>query len=110
MRQRDVGNTGRASFSVPGARLGTNFFKSLRWQKQTPWGGPLSSSTMVFYDGAGPAGADLVAAGYHWPKGVQGMDRHTGEFFWAGNPDGGESIGGITPAFSPDGQNRVCRQ
>lgn len=104
MRQRDVGNTGRASFSVPGSKLGTNFFKSLLWQKPTPWGGSLSSSAMVFYDGVGPEGADLVAAGYHWPKGVQGMDRHTGKFFWAGNPDGGESIGAITPAFSPDGQ------
>ena len=58
---------------------------------------------MTFFDGAGPDGADLVLGGYHWPKGVQGMDRHTGEVFWAGNPEGGESIGTYTPVFSNDG-------
>lgn len=103
-RQRDAQNTGRADFTVPANRQGTNFFDALRWQKRAPGlPGNLSSSTMVFFDGAGPGGADIVVGGYHWPKGVQGMDRHTGKFFWSGNPDGGESIGANTPAFSPDG-------
>ncbi len=44
-----------------------------------------------------------MLGGYHWPKGVQGMDRHTGEVFWAGNPQGGEGIGTYTPVFSNDG-------
>jgi len=58
---------------------------------------------MVFADGAGPNGADIVVGGYHWPKGVQGMERHTGELFWAGLPNGGESIGDRSAAFAPDG-------
>ncbi len=105
-RHRDAGNTGRADFTVPANRMGTNFFDALRWQKRTPGSpneGNLGSSAMVFFDGAGPGGADLVVSGYHWPKGVQGMDRHTGKLFWSGNPEGGESIGDNTPAFSPDG-------
>ncbi|MCX6928745.1 MAG: hypothetical protein NT154_36865, partial [Verrucomicrobia bacterium] len=105
-RHRDALNTGRADFAVPANRQGTNFFSALRWQKRTPGSpneGNLSSSAMVFFDGVGPGGADLVVSGYHWPKGVQGMDRHTGKLFWNGNPEGGESIGANTPAFSPDG-------
>ena len=65
--------------------------------------GAVDSAAMTFFDGAGPNGADLVLGGYHWPKGVQGMDRHTGEVFWAGNPQGGEGIGTYTPVFSNDG-------
>ena len=106
MRQRDAQNTGRADFTVPASRLNSSFFDIFLWQKQSPGSpneGNLDASSMVFYDGAGPGGVDLVAAGYHWPKGVQGMNRHTGELLWNGNPDGGESIGRITPAFSPDG-------
>lgn len=106
-RQRDSQNTGRADFTVPANRQGANFFAALRWQKRAPNSpneGNLSASSMVFFDGVGPDGADLVVSGYHWPKGVQAMERHTGQFLWNGNPDGGESIGGNTPAFSPDGQ------
>ena len=105
-RQRDPENTGRADYTVPANRQGTNFFDALRWQKRAPGSpgeGSLSSSTMVFFDSAGSNGVDLVVSGYHWPKGVQAMDRHTGRLQWAGNPDGGESIGTATPAFSPDG-------
>lgn len=105
-RHRDAANTGRADFTVPANRQGTNLFDAIRWQKRTPGSpneGNLSSSAMVFFDGAGPGGADLIVSGYHWPKGVQGMDRHTGKLFWNGNPDGGESIGVNTPAFSPSG-------
>ncbi|HOQ57245.1 MAG TPA: PQQ-binding-like beta-propeller repeat protein [Verrucomicrobiota bacterium] len=103
---RDAENTGRADFIVPTNRMGTNFFAVLRWQTPAPGSpneGNLSCSAMVFFDGVGPDGADLVVSGYHWPKGVQGMDRHTGQVFWSGNPAGGESIGVNTPAFSPDG-------
>lgn len=106
MRQRDVGNTGRADFTIPASRLNTNLFTAVRWQKPSPGSpndGSFTSSAMVFFDGAGPGGTDLVVSGYHWPKGVQGMDRHTGALFWSGNPDGGESIGNNTPAFSTNG-------
>lgn len=105
-RHRDAENTGRADFSIPTSRLGTNFFDVFRWQKRTPGSpeeGGLSSGSMVFFDGVGPAGTDFVVGGYHWPKGVQGMDRQTGKWFWSGNPGGGESIGANTPAFSPNG-------
>ena len=105
-RQRDTVNTGRADFTVPGSRLNTNFFNAIRWQKPSPNSpdeGNFGSSAMAFADGAGPGGADLVVGGYHWPKGLQGMDRHTGALFWNGNPDGGESIGDNTPAFSTNG-------
>ncbi len=106
-RQRDVENTGRADYTVPANRQGTNFFDALRWQKRAPRSpgeGGLSSGAMVFFDGAGPGFTDLIVGGYHWPKGVQGMDRRTGQFLWSGNPDGGETIGAATPAFSPDGR------
>jgi hypothetical protein len=58
---------------------------------------------MAFFDTAGPNNEDIVVGGYHWPKGVQGMNRHTGEVFWHGLPAGGEAIGVNTPAFSNDG-------
>lgn len=102
MRQHDMHNTGRADYSIPPNRLNDTFFDAVLWQKPAP--GALSSSTMSYFDGAGPSGADIIVSGYHWPKGVQGMDRHTGEKFWYGNTSGGESIGVITPAFSPNGQ------
>jgi len=106
MRQRDTANTGRADFAVPASRLNTNFFSAIRWQKpspDSPGDGHFQSSSMVFFDGAGPDGSDVVAATYHWPIGVQGMDRHTGARFWSGNPDGGELIASMTPAFSTNG-------
>ena len=101
MKQRDMHNTGRADYSVPAERLNDTFFDFFLWQKPSP--GPLSSTSMTFYDGVGPQEGDIVVGGYHWPKGVQGMDRHTGAQFWTGNPSGGEIIGKITPGFSNDG-------
>ncbi len=106
MRQRDMQNTGRANFNVPASRLNATFFDSLRWQKRSPNSpgeGNISTSTMVFFDGVGPAGEDVAISGYHWPKGVQAMDRQTGRLLWFGNPRGGESIGASTCAFSNDG-------
>ncbi len=106
MRQRDIWNTGRADFSVASNRVNQTFFDALRWQKRTPGSpgeGNLRSGTMSFFDGVGPGGSNLVVGTYGWPKGIQGMDRHTGKLFWYGLPDGGESISTITPAFSGDG-------
>lgn len=106
MKGRDMQHTGRADFSVPGTRLGSSFFDIFGWQKPTPGSpgdGPVGCTSMVFYDGVGPEQRDIVAAGYHWPKGVQGMDRHTGSLLWSGLPRGGESIGARSPAFSNDG-------
>lgn len=106
MRQADAAHTGRAAYSIPASRQNAQLFDALLWQKRapgSPGSGNLGASTMVFSDGAGPGGTDLVACGYHWPKGVQGMDRHTGKFLWGGLPSGGESIGEFSPAFSPGG-------
>ncbi len=104
MKQRDMQNTGRASYSIPESRKNSSLFDVPLWQTPTFENGSIGASSMVFFDGAGPGGADLVVAGYHWPKGVQGMDRRTGRVFWRGNPAGGETIGESTPAFSPDGR------
>ncbi|MCK5232827.1 MAG: hypothetical protein KAR13_21315 [Desulfobulbaceae bacterium] len=101
MKQRDMHNTGRADYIVPAERLNDTFFDFFLWQKLSP--GPLSSTSMTFYDGVGPQEGDIIVGGYHWPKGIQGMDRHTGAQFWTGNPNGGENIGRITTAFSNDG-------
>ncbi len=106
MRQRDAQHTGRADFAVPASRLNASFFDVFRWQKpapDSPWDGYAGTGSMPYFDGAGPGGADLVVGPYHWPKGVQGMDRHTGALLWSGNPMGGESIARNTPAFSADG-------
>jgi hypothetical protein len=106
MRQRDPGHTGRASFSIPVSRQNAALFDALLWQKRSPGSpgsGAFGGSTMVFFDGTGPGGTDIVVCGYHWPKGAQGMDRHTGRLFWTGLPSGGESIGEDSPAFSPGG-------
>jgi outer membrane protein assembly factor BamB len=106
MKGRDMQHTGRADYSVPDTRLGSSFFDIFLWQKPSPGSpgdGPLSATSMVFYDGVGPDQRDIVAAGYHWPKGVQGMDRHTGRLLWNGLPRGGESVGARSPAFSNDG-------
>ncbi len=107
MKQRDMCHTGRADFVVPDTRLNGTFFNYPAWQTPSPGSpgeGSLGAASMSYFDGAGPEGADIVIGAYHWPKGVQGMDRHTGAVFWYGNPDGGESIAERTPAFSPDGQ------
>ncbi|GMU83405.1 MAG: hypothetical protein AMXMBFR47_32750 [Planctomycetota bacterium] len=106
MKQREMAHTGRAGFTVPAERMNDTFFNFLAWQTRSPGSpneGNFDSGSAVFFDGAGPGGADLLVAGYHWPKGVQGMDRRTGERFWYGNPRGGETIGTSTPAFSLDG-------
>ncbi len=106
MKHRDMQHTGRASFVMPASRLNDTFFDVVRWQKPSPGSpgeGNFSAGSMVFYDDVGPGGADLVVSGYHWPKGVQGMDRHNGKRLWYGSPPGGEGIGGTTPAFAPSG-------
>ncbi len=98
MKQRDMGKTGCAGFTVPASRLNNTFFDVIRWQKPSPNSpneGNFDSGSMSFFDGAGPEADDIVVGSYHWPKGVQGMDRHTGKFFWNGLPSGGESIGTI---------------
>ena len=106
MKQRDMHHTGRAPFTVPASRLNSDFFDVFLWQKPTPGSpneGNLSSTQMTFYDGVGPGGVDVVVGGYHWPKGVQGMNRQNGKRLWYGLPAGGETIGTIAPAFSNDG-------
>ncbi len=106
MKQRDMSRTGRASFTMPASRLNDKFFDVFLWQKPTPGSpneGNLSSTQMTFFDRVGPGGADIVVGGYHWPKGVQGMNRWTGKRLWYGLPAGGETIGTIAPAFSNDG-------
>ena len=106
MFQKDPQHTGRADYTVPPDRMNDTFFDVFLWQKPSP-GGPIDGNfdfgSMPFFDGAGPGGADLVVGTYHWPKGVMGMDRHTGRAFWSGNPAGGELLGQSTPAFSNDG-------
>lgn len=106
MRGHDIWNSGRADFSVPADRQNGNLLNIFAWQTPSPGSpneGNLSTTQMTFFDGVGPSGKDIVVGGYHWPKGVQAMDRHTGAFFWSGNPGGGESIGTIAPAFSNNG-------
>jgi outer membrane protein assembly factor BamB len=106
MKQRDPSNTGRADYAVPATRMNDTFFDAVLWQTPSPGSpvdGGFTSTSMVFFDGVGPGGQGVVVGGYHWPKGVQGMDRQTGALLWTGNPGGGESIGDNTPAFSLDG-------
>jgi len=101
MKQHDMEHTGRADFNVPPERLNHTFFDVVKWQKPSP--GAFTSTSMTFYDAAGPGGNDIVVGGYHLPKGVQGMNRHTGEMYWTGNPSGGETIGCTSAGFSNDG-------
>ncbi len=106
MKQCDIQHTGRAAFSVPPSRLNSDFFDIFLWQKPTPGSpneGGVSSTQMTFFDGVGPGGVDVVVGGYHWPKGVQGMNRQNGKRLWYGLPAGGETIGTIAPAFSNNG-------
>jgi len=106
MKQREQYHTGRADFVVPASRMNDAFFDIILWQTPAPGSpgeGNFGGSSMSFFDGAGPDESDIVAGTYHWPKGVQGMDRHTGKTFWYGNPDGGEYIARVTPGFSADG-------
>jgi hypothetical protein len=106
MKQRDQYHTGRADYTIPANRMNSSFFDVFLWQKPSPDSpddGNFNGSSMPFFDGAGPEYSDIIVGTYHWPKGIQGMDRHTGQTFWYGNPDGGEYIATITPAFSGDG-------
>ncbi len=106
MNGRDMGHCNRADFVVPADRQNNRFFDTILWQKPSPGSpgiGDFSSTSMVFFDGTGPGGTDIVVAGYHWPKGVQAMDRMSGELLWFGLPAGGEAIGENIPAFSNDG-------
>jgi outer membrane protein assembly factor BamB len=106
MRQRDIHNTGRSDFVVPPSRLNSGLFSAIAWQTPTPGNpndGSFSAGQLVYFDGAGPGGADLIVGSYHWPKGVQGMNRRTGQIYWSTNPAGGESIGANTAAFSLNG-------
>lgn len=106
MSQADPQHSGRAYFSIPESRRTATLFDILRWQTPTgedPASEWVTSSQMTFFDGAGPEGADLVLGAFHWPKGVAGLDRHDGRTLWSGNPSGGENIGNMVPAFSPDG-------
>lgn len=107
MRQKDAQHTGRVNYIVPSDRLtGGSFFDVFLWQKPSPGApgeGRFDAAQMVFCDGAGPGGADIIVGTYHWPKGLQGMDRQTGKTFWFGLPEGGESVAQRTPAFSPGG-------
>lgn len=107
MRQRDMHHTGRADFEVPVSRQGEDFFDAILWQTRTPWSpssGEIGATQMTYFDGAGPGGADLVTGTYHWPKGIQGMNRWTGEILWQGNPSGGESLASRSGVFSRDGR------
>jgi len=107
MRQRDMHHTGRANYTVPASRLNDTFFDTILWQQPSPGSpgaGNFSSTSMVFYDNVGSTGEDVVVGGYHWPKGIQAMDRQSGTVLWYGNPQGGETIGQMTPAFSNDGK------
>src|SRR5262249_22529744 len=104
MKHGDMQHTGRANFVVPANRQNITFFDIPAWQTPTPGSpgeGNLYSGSVVCFDGAG--GVDLLVGGYHWPKGVMGVDRHTGRRIWSGNPSGGETIGTSTPAFSTAG-------
>ncbi|MEN6644616.1 MAG: PQQ-binding-like beta-propeller repeat protein [Armatimonadia bacterium] len=106
MRQRDMQNTGRADYSVPPSRLNRHFFDAVRWQSPVPGSpneGNLSSTQMVFCDQVGRQRLDIVAGTYHAPKGIQGMDRHSGRILWRGATAGGEAIALWSAAFSPDG-------
>ncbi|MBI5837070.1 MAG: PQQ-binding-like beta-propeller repeat protein [Candidatus Eisenbacteria bacterium] len=107
MKHRDPQNTGRADFSIPLSRLNTRLFDVFSWQKpspDSPVDGNFDATAMVFRAASGAAGEDVVLGTYHWPKGVQAMDRHTGRKLWNGLPGGGERIAETTPAFSNDGQ------
>ncbi len=102
MKQGDMYNTGRADYTIPSERLNDTFFDVFLWQKPTPHPGNIKSTSMSFFNEVRPEGSDIVVGSYHLPKGVQAMDRHTGKLFWNRNPDGVETIGRMTPAFSND--------
>ena len=69
MKQRDMHNTGRADYTVSAERLNDTFFDVFLWQKRSPNPGYIDSTSMSFFDGAGPEGSDIVVGSYRWPKG-----------------------------------------
>lgn len=102
MNQGDIQHTGRADYTVPQSKLNDTFFDDIEWQKTTA--GQSEGSAMIFYDGAGPGGADLVCLGQSpGQRCVTAVDRHTGAFLWQGGPTAGSNIGKDTGAFSNDG-------
>lgn len=102
MNQKDMWHTGRADYSVPETRLNDTFFDDIKWQKATT--GQSEGSAMIFYDGVGPGGADIVCVGHSYSaRCIYAMDRHDGSFFWQGGPTAGSNIGKDTAAFSNDG-------
>jgi outer membrane protein assembly factor BamB len=101
MKQKDMYNTGRADYSVPSDRQGESFFDSIIWQKAAT--GAFRGSGFIFYDGAGPDGADVTVCTNAWVNAASGLDRHTGKLFWQTSPGGGDNIGKMIPAFSNDG-------
>lgn len=99
MRQRDMYNTGRAYFSP---KPDGTIFDTILWQKESP--GSFGGGTMSFYDRAFN-GDDIVIGSFGGAlRGVQGMDRNTGAFFWSVFPGGGTEFDKTTPAFSNDGR------
>ena len=102
MNQKDIWHTGRADYWVPATRLNDTFFDTIVWQKATT--GRSEGSSMVFYDGVGPDGSDIVCCGYSaGERCVVAVDRHTGAALWKGGPTAGTNIGKDTGAFSNDG-------
>ena len=102
MNQKDIWHTGRADYQVPQIKLNNTFFDDIEWQKTTT--GQSEGSAMIFYDGVGPGGADLVCFGQSASnRSVTAVDRHTGALLWEGGPTGGTNIGKDTGAFSNDG-------
>jgi len=101
MKQRDMFNTGRADYVVPADRQNESFFDTIIWQKTTR--GDFRGSGFIFYDGAGPDGADIAVCTHTWVNGATAVDRHTGRLFWQDTPGGGDNIGRMVPAFANDG-------
>ncbi len=106
MKQRDMHNTGRADFSP--AKDNT-IFDTIIWQTKASGSSGNAvrflTSSMAFYDGAGPDGADIiigVVGGWGW-EGLEAMDRHTGANLWSSEKFPNEWIRKSSPAFSNDG-------
>lgn len=101
MKQRDIHNTGRADYVVPADRQNETFFDDILWQQTTT--GSFRGGGFVFYDGAGPEGADIAVCTNSWINKATGVDRHSGRLLWQDSPGGGDTIGMMTPAFSNNG-------
>ena len=105
MKQRDMHNTGRGDFSPT---KDSTIFDTVVWQTAATGSSDgavrFLNTSMAFYDGAGPEGADVIIGaigGYGW-EGLEAMDRHTGTNLWsAALPN--EWTRKSSPAFSNDG-------